>query len=60
MSTAIRTIGLAASEDDQLAFPDAGYIGVPARIAELYSQHHEAPQEFVYSPPLPRTNRRRN
>jgi hypothetical protein len=31
-----------------LGFPAAGYVGVPAQIAELYSQTHEAPKEFVY------------
>jgi hypothetical protein len=37
-----------AARGSGLVFPVAGYVGVPAKIAELYSQTHEAPKEFVY------------
>jgi hypothetical protein len=45
MTRPIRTIG---SSEAPLAFPSAGYVGVPARIAELYAHEHEAAKEFVY------------
>ena len=31
-----------------LVFPDAGYVGVPAKVAALHSRHLELPQEFIY------------
>ena len=31
-----------------LAFPESGYIGVLAEIADAYSQRYESPKEFVY------------
>jgi hypothetical protein len=35
-------------ESSRILFPDVGYVGGAAEIADLYSQHHEASKEFVY------------
>jgi hypothetical protein len=37
-----------ANAEESLAFPEAGYVGAPAEIADLYAQHYETPKEFIY------------
>ena len=35
-------------DSSALTFPDVAYVGVAAKIADLYAREHEAAKEFVY------------